>query len=353
MARRGDALFLRGKTWYLCANISGVRHQLRLGKSITRKVALELAQVQRGAILKGELGIGKKAKDLSFDEARKKFEAWAEASKKPGTFRHYQCCLRQLAKSFSGTTLGKLSTFAIEKHKQGRVAVGALVVINRELSVLRSLFNLCKAWQLYEGENPVENVKMRKEPQRRLRFLEPEEEVRLLAACGEEQLRSLILLGVHTGLRIQAEALQLRWEDVDLPRGFLTVQSAYAKNNRTRSIPLNSVVRETLEQLQRTATGDRVFTCRGIGKKFRTACATAKLTGVTPHTLRHTFATRLVMSGVDLRSVMELGGWSDLTLVQRYSHVSPGRMERAVEGLVRYSTTGTTTPDIRRIGETA
>ena len=66
MARRGDALYLRGKTWYLDCNINGTRHQKRLGKGITRSVALELAQVQRGAILKGELGIGKKVRDLSF-----------------------------------------------------------------------------------------------------------------------------------------------------------------------------------------------------------------------------------------------------------------------------------------------
>jgi len=50
-------------------------YQRRLGKGITRSVALELAQVQRGAILKGQLGIGKKPKDLSFDDGRKKFEA--------------------------------------------------------------------------------------------------------------------------------------------------------------------------------------------------------------------------------------------------------------------------------------
>ena len=71
MARRGDALYLRGKTCYLDCNINGTRHQNRLGKSISRSVALELAQVQRGAILKGEAGIGRKPKDITFDEARK------------------------------------------------------------------------------------------------------------------------------------------------------------------------------------------------------------------------------------------------------------------------------------------
>jgi hypothetical protein len=116
MARRGDALYLRGKTWYLDCNINGTRHQKRLGKGITRSVALELAQVQRGAILKGELGIGKKVRDLSFDDARKKFEAWATASKKSGTAQAYKECLRRLAESFSGKRLSQISSFHVEAH---------------------------------------------------------------------------------------------------------------------------------------------------------------------------------------------------------------------------------------------
>lgn len=95
---------------------NGVRYQKRLGKHISRSVALELAQVQRGAILKGELGIGKKAKDLPFDEARRKFEQWADATKKAGTAQAYKECLRRLAESFSGIRLSALSPFLVEKH---------------------------------------------------------------------------------------------------------------------------------------------------------------------------------------------------------------------------------------------
>src|SRR5512139_3469013 len=100
MARRGDAIHLRGKTWYLDCVINGVRHQRRLGKSITRSVALELARVQRAAILKGELGIGKKSKDIVFDAARLQFEAYVTATKRTNTAKSYRECLRRLAESF-------------------------------------------------------------------------------------------------------------------------------------------------------------------------------------------------------------------------------------------------------------
>ena len=66
MARRGDGLYLRGSVWYLDCRIAGQRHVTKLGKGINRTVAGELASVKRSAILRGEHGIGKKKKDLSF-----------------------------------------------------------------------------------------------------------------------------------------------------------------------------------------------------------------------------------------------------------------------------------------------
>ena len=153
-----------------------------------------MARIERASILKGEAGIGKRAKDLPFDEARTKFETWARANKKRGTASAYAECLRRLAESFSGKRLSQIPSFAIERHKQHRIQAGARVRANRELAVLKSLFNRCKEWRLFEGENPVTAVKLTKEPRQRLRFLEVEEEDRLLAECPEP-LRTIVLVG--------------------------------------------------------------------------------------------------------------------------------------------------------------
>ena len=355
MARHGVGLYLRGQTWYLDCRLNGARHVIRLGKHIARHAAKEIAQVKRGAILKGEAGIGRKRKDLSFDEARKKFEAWADASKKPGTAQAYKECLRRLAESFSGKSLSALSPFLVEKHKQARIQAGARVRANHELAVLKSLFNRCREWKLFEDDNPVESVKLLKEPRQRLRFLEPEEEDRLLAECAEP-LRSLILIGTNCGLRLKSEALTLRWDDVDVMHRTPTVAAAYAKSGASRTVSLNSVMLATLSRLPKRSefvfakpNGKPYHAIRG----FREACQRAGLTGVTPHSTRHTFATRLVENGVDLRTVQELGGWATLSLIQRYAHVSPSRKVEAVEGLVRNSTTGFTTAKNSRIREIA
>jgi len=102
------------------------------------------------------------------------------------------------------------------------------------------------------------------------------------------------------------------------------------------TVPLNSVVRTALDQLKRTATLDMVFGRGSIGKAFRKACTVAEIKVVTPHTLRHTFASRLVMAGVDLRTVQELGGWRSLALVERYSHLSPQHKAKAIERLAHF-----------------
>src|SRR5687767_6998926 len=116
---------------------------------------------------------------------------------------------------------------------------GARVRANREVAMLKNLYNRCREWGLYEGENPAVGIKLLKEPQQRLRYLEHDEEARLLERCTEP-LRSLLIVAINTGLRIEAEALKLKWEDVDFRRKQLTVPAAYAKSGKTRTISLNS-----------------------------------------------------------------------------------------------------------------
>ena len=74
----------------------------------------------------------------------------------------------------------------------------------------------------------------------------------------------------------------------------------------------------------------RLATLRAAGREHEAA----RLDGVTWHALRHTFASRLVAAGVDLRTAQELGGWRTLSMVKRYAHLSPGHLVAAVEKIV-------------------
>ena len=355
MARKGEGIYKRGNVWWLDCRISGTRYQLPLGKGINRKVALELATAKRAAILRGEAGIARKRKDMPFEKAADEFLAWARANKRPRTAKTYMSLLNQLRGYFGDRTLSGITPFLIEKYKQKRLADGAKVTVNRELACLRSLYNLFIEWKRFEGANPASRFRRAPESQGRLRFLTEDEEARLLAEA-EEPLRSVIVVAIHTGLRAYSEALTLTWENIDFQRKTLTVLDCYSKTKESRTVPLNSVALATLKALKARVPGPQVFMTRGRAKSgewrpyssfrtaFESACRRANLSGVTPHVLRHTFASRLVMRGVDLRTVMELGGWKNLAMVQRYSHLSQEHKQQAIELLVENSPTIFTTP---------
>ena len=185
LARRHDGIYIRGKTWWLDFRQNGKRHIVRLGKGINKTVAHELAVLKRGDILKGEAGISHKRANLSFDKAAEDFLTWAKANKRPKTIISYGYCIGQLKRSFGGKTLGQIQPFAIEKHKKMRLEEKAAVSANREIAVLKILFNRCIAWHKYTGANPVKEVKLLKEPKGKLRYLDHEEEAKLLAHARE------------------------------------------------------------------------------------------------------------------------------------------------------------------------
>jgi len=254
--------------------------------------------------------------------------------------------LDKLGESFKGKRLSDITKFSIQTYMKKR-GEETKIRANRELATLKSLFNRCVEWGKFDGANPCVGVKLFREPKGRLRFLEEDEEAALLAAASEP-LRTLILVGIHCGLRLRSEALTLKWGSIDLKRRQLTVEDAFAKNHERRTIPLNSIVFDALSELRKrakkTAPEDPVFAdwkgpqkgeqLKSIRTAFDTAKRKANLgTEVTPHTLRHTFARRLVMAGVDLRTVQELGGWKELDMVVRYTHLSPSHKADAVEKL--------------------
>jgi hypothetical protein len=205
MARRGDGIYQRGKTWWLDFTHEEKRHYMRLGRNISKTVAGEIAKVKRGAILKGEAGIGgSKRADLSIEKAAEIFLAWVESNKRPRTQRTYRQCIERLKASFAGRNLSGISAFDLERYKRDRVDTGVTVMVNRGLACLKTLYNRCREWGKYEGENPAARVRQLRESPGRIRFLEPDEEGQLLAAAAEP-LRTMMLVGIYAGVRLLSE----------------------------------------------------------------------------------------------------------------------------------------------------
>jgi len=206
---------------------------------------------------------------------------------------------------------------------------------------------LSKAYQLAvkNGDvpsNPARLVDHRPENNRRIRYLLDKEEVRLREAMSVTAPAQLAALDValNTGMR-KGEQFSLEWSQVDLDRKRIYLNQT--KNGSSREIPLNRTCLTALNTLYDMRPDDgAVFLSSRDSKPladpkkwFETALRAAKIQNFTWHDLRHTFISRLVMRGVDLRTVQELAGHKSITMTVRYSHLSPQHNQKAIEVLDR------------------
>jgi integrase len=191
--------------------------------------------------------------------------------------------------------------------------------------------------------NPAARIRRKTEGGGRVRFLSDEEEVRLRAAIGRRFKEFLphFLLSIHTGMRM-SEQYGLQWSQIDFERRQIHLPKT--KNGDPRTIPLNSVALAALKELlgQGKMRSVPVFPSARSGESlqgsrgwFPGVLEEAKIEGYTWHCNRHTFASRLVMAGVDLRTVAELLGHRTLQMVMRYSHLAPEHQASAVDRLVK------------------
>ncbi|MCH7549011.1 MAG: site-specific integrase, partial [Candidatus Krumholzibacteriota bacterium] len=124
----------------------------------------------------------------------------------------------------------------------------------------------------------------------------------------------------------------------DFRERVITVEQS--KSGRIRHIPMNKLVRDVLRYLSDASPLGHVFKWHGaaiqrVTTSFRTALQNSGIPRCRFHDLRHTFATRLVLSGIDLVTVKELMGHADITTTMRYAHPSPDSKRRAVDSLCR------------------
>jgi integrase len=198
------------------------------------------------------------------------------------------------------------------------------------------MFNLAINWDLFLDSNPVRKVKFFREVNIGLRVVNPEEEEKLLRNAVP-YIQDLSRFALNTGLRI-GELFDLRWANVDLEKDVLNVFAA--KTQKTRAVPINSEARKVLEYWALGRRNEFVFYNPETGKPFvdlqagfALARKKAEIEGVTWHTLRHTFASRLLSRGADIVTVQQLLGHSTVTVTMRYTHTNLDSKRAAVAKL--------------------
>jgi integrase len=304
------------------------------------------------------------------------YEPWLRVNRKSGADLIER--LRSAFSDFDDRPLREIAAFEIERWRTQRMKTRIAnrpikpATVNRDLSALRGALSRAKEWRLI-ATHPMETVKAAAvDVIGRIRYLLPDEAQRLEDALtardtrrreereranvwrrerGYEEfpafgpytdhLTPIVQLALHTGCR-RGELFGLKWADVDLVSAYLTVRAEDAKSGVSRILPLNAEATKVLRGWRpiNAAPGDHVFlgedgaALTDIKKAWSALLEDAAITGFRFHDLRHTFASRLVMAGVDLNTVRELLGHSDIKMTLRYAHLAPEHKAAAVAKLV-------------------
>ena len=269
--------------------------------------------------------------------------------------------------------LSEISAWPVEKQRSVWLKAGVNpATVNHKIKYLKTALNRAIAWGFLQA-NPLTSVKPTKVDNRCVvRYLSDEEDMRLRNALDTREekhrkerknynqwrkergyelfpeypdngfvdhLKPLVLLALDTGMR-RGELFNLKWSDIAFDRKILTVQGKTAKSGKTRHIPMTDEAFDILKRWsENPQNSDYVFPSAdgGVMDNIKTSwnrlMKDAEIKNFRFHDCRHTFASRLVMRGVDLNTVRELLGHSSIEMTLRYAHLAPAKLATAIATL--------------------
>lgn len=273
---------------------------------------------------------------------------------------------------FLDLPLDQLTAAPLKEWRSAQISAGlARSTTNKKLTALRGLLTFAVDAEILAA-HPMRTVKMLQEPSGKVRYLTRDEADRLYKAMVAREndiraarertnehrrrrlpvlpdlaqaefvdpLRPAVLASIMTGLR-KGELFNLRWTDIDLVHRIVTVRDEHAKSGKQRHIPINAALYDVFVTWKPLAHPDSVYVFAGesgepiqcMKKSFATVLKAARIESYRWHDMRHTFASWLVQSGVDLNIVREMLGHASLAMTMRYAHLAPNNKLRAVSAL--------------------
>ena len=325
-------VFKKNGYWYIDYYVDGRRKREKVGPN--KRQAQLVLKKRRVQVAEGKFLDIRKTPRVTFkDIAATYLETYAKPNKRSWT--RDETCIKNLSPYFANKYLHEITPLDIERYKKKRTDKVTPRTVNIEVKFLKALYNKAISWGKAD-KNPVKEVTLFPEDSGRVRYLEKDKIGQLVKACSDH-LRPIVITALNTGMR-KREILDLKWSDIDLYRK--TIYIIRSKGGRQREVPINSVLYQTLCFLgEKEGVSSYVFASRGgrpygnITKSFKSALKGAGIKNFRFHDLRHTFASHLVMSGVDLKTVQELLGHQSIAMTLRYAHLSRGHKRRAVERL--------------------
>ena len=336
-----------GVWWIRYADQYGKLHREKIGP---KGFAIAAYQKRKTQVREGKFFPGKfRKRETQFSEVAQDFLKHSKKFKR--SYSHDETRMATLLTLWGDCPLSSLSPGQIERSLSdcAKEREWTPATYNRYRALASAVFSLAIRNEKVSS-NPVRGTRHKKENNARIRFLYEDEESRLL-----EQLRKSrpgreaeVLVALHSGMRRSEQYVTrdcpdggLKWPHIDFQAKIITLPRS--KNGEKRHVQMNSLLHGTLQKLKNSSDSPYVFPVKPPDEWFPEACNKARIPDFTWHSLRHTYASRLVMAGVDLRSVQELLGHKTISTTMRYAHLAPGHLAEAVERLVQSTDTTTGT----------
>lgn len=322
-------VYKRGTIWYIDYYAGYKRRRERIGPSKRQaEIVLKkrIVQVAENRFLEVE-----KYEKIKFEKMTDLYlENYSKPNKKSS--RRDATSISNLKPFFAGKYLHEITPLDMEKYKKKRQFKVSNATVNREIGCLKHIFTKAIEWGIVK-KNPGKKVKLLRERNTRLRYLDEKEIKRLYDACAEH-LKPIVTVALNTGMR-KEEILSLKWKDLNF--GSRIIYILDTKNSEKREMAMNDIVYIALLAIRRIPDSPWVF-CKKNGerygnvrKAFEGARKRAGIVDFRFHDLRHTFASHLVMAGVDLKTVQELLGHKSFEMTLRYAHLSPDHKKAALD----------------------
>lgn len=335
-------VFKRGKSWYVDWRVSGKRFMKSFGRN--QKMAelflkhLELKEVR------GELGIIENK--VTVQEFIRKYLEYCKSSKSKSTFRTDTNRLKRISEFLlhkNVKDLHQITPNLMEDFKTEILQTAKPRTFNHYLELIKAMLNKAVEWS-HLRVNPLEGYKpLKNKYVRQIRFL-TQEEINAVLENSDPFMEKVIKILLYTGMR-RSELVYLAWEDIDFKNKLITIQAKpeqgfHPKSYRPRSIPINPELEKILLDMPQkgkyvldNGNNQPLHDPNTYYVKLTNITRKLGLKNVTLHCLRHTFASQLVMAGIDLRTVQEFLGHSTVLMTEQYSHLSPLHRHKAIEVL--------------------
>ncbi len=309
----------------------GKRHWFNTSTS-SRKVAEQMKAKIEVDLTLGKLDLPYGEKAVGLGTLKRNYLEYSRAEHSKSTYDLNERFLSYLLEFLGDVSLKKITRKDIEDYKIHRLARVKKTSVNMEIRHLKAAFNFGVHVGGYLLESPFSKVKQFKLDGNNLpEYLKIEEIEKLLGVIDNDEYKDLILFYLHTGCR-RGEALGLTWQNIDLSRR--TVKITKTKGGKDRQVPINDQLLDTLTGKETDVEKPFNFNCHFVTHKFKGYIKKAGLSlNFSVHSLRHTFASHLVMNGVDLYTVKELLGHSDIRVTEKYAHLAPDHLAAGVSRL--------------------